>query len=232
MDPPPVPGARRELTSRNQPWAQHFARQVAGTGLTPNAISLLSLLFSAAAAGALATAASAAPHPGKLAICYLVAAAGIQLRLLCNLLDGMVAIECGKKSATGGLYNEAPDRLADVLILVASGEMAGPLWGTTLPLGWLAAVLAVGMAYLRVLGGTLTGTQNFMGPMAKQHRMFVLTVACLAGAASAWVTGPEAPARHLRPAALHVIVFGSALTCVRRLREISRLLKAGAAPAS
>lgn len=46
--------------------------------------------------------------------------AGIQLRLLCNLFDGMVAIEGGKKSDVGSLYNEFPDRIADSLLIVAA----------------------------------------------------------------------------------------------------------------
>jgi phosphatidylglycerophosphate synthase len=42
-------------------------------------------------------------------------AACIQLRLLCNLLDCMVAIEGGKSAPTGALFNEMPDRFADPL---------------------------------------------------------------------------------------------------------------------
>ena len=230
MESSPAPGARRELRSRTRPWARGLARHTAATGLTPNAISLLSLVFSVVAAAGLLSAVRPGVTPGTAAGCYLLAAAGIQLRLLCNLLDGMVAIECGKKSATGGLYNEAPDRLADVILLVAAGWTAGPLWGTPLPLGWLAAMLAVGMAYVRVLGGTLTGTQNFMGPMAKQHRMFLLTLACLAGVFfSVESPGINQAEAHLWPAVMHLITAGSLWTCWRRLREIARLLKAGAA---
>ena len=49
-------------------------------------------------------------------------------------------------------------------------------------LGWCAAVLAVLTAYVRVLGGSLGVTQHFIGPMAKQHRMFTLTIATLLSA--------------------------------------------------
>ncbi len=52
---------------------------------------------------------------------WLGAALGIQLRLVCNLIDGMVAIEGGMKSPVGGLYNEVPDRIADPLLLIAAG---------------------------------------------------------------------------------------------------------------
>lgn len=56
------------------------------------------------------------------------------------------------------------------LILVAAGYAAGIAW-----LGWLAALLAVTTAYVRLLGGSLAVPQDFGGVMAKQHRMAVLT---------------------------------------------------------
>ena len=68
---------------------------------------------------------------GRLAIlgtgwlALIATAACVQLRLVCNLLDGMVAIEGGKSTATGALFNEIPDRLADPLFLVPLGYAAG-----------------------------------------------------------------------------------------------------------
>ena len=94
--------------------------------------------------------------------------------MLCNLLDGMVAIEGSKSTATGALFNEIPDRLADPLFLVPLGYASGYPW-----LGWLAALLAVLTAYVRVLGGTLGQPQDFDGILPKQRRMAVLTGALL-----------------------------------------------------
>ncbi len=34
--------------------------------------------------------------------------AGIQLRLLCNMLDGMIAVDTNHRTKTGELYNEIP----------------------------------------------------------------------------------------------------------------------------
>ena len=42
----------------------------------------------------------------------------MQLRLLCNMMDGLVAVEGGLKSKAGDLFNEAPDRIEDVILLV------------------------------------------------------------------------------------------------------------------
>jgi phosphatidylglycerophosphate synthase len=60
---------------------------------------------------------------------------GIQLRLLCNLLDGMVAIEGGFKTKTGEIFNELPDRLSDALILIGAAYSV-PTVAATHDLGW------------------------------------------------------------------------------------------------
>ena len=93
---------------------------------------------------------------------FIATAACVQLRLLCNLLDGMVAIEGGKSTSTGALFNEIPDRIADPLFLVPLGYAVGYWW-----LGWLAALLAVLTAYVRVLGGALGQQQDFGGLLPK-----------------------------------------------------------------
>lgn len=148
---------------------------------------------------------------------YLAAALLIQLRLLCNVVDGLVAIEGGKKSPTGALYNEVPDRIADSLIIVGAGYGAG------LPeVGWLAALLAVGTAYIRAMGGALGFEQEFLGPMAKPHRMAVLTAGCLLGAVESLVAGTG----YALKAALVVVAAGSAVTCWIRLRAIAGKLRA------
>ena len=43
-------------------------------------------------------------------IAYILFAGCVQCRLLCNLFDGMVAVEGGKRSPNGDLYNDMPDR--------------------------------------------------------------------------------------------------------------------------
>jgi phosphatidylglycerophosphate synthase len=224
-DPTPAgQGARRYLKTREKPWAQALAAWVCKLGITPNAISVASMVFSLIGAVCLMTASEACCKWGATLI-WLGAAACIQLRLLCNLLDGMVAIEGGKKSAVGGLYNEVPDRIADPLLLMAAGycnEWIIKLWG--IPLGWVAAALSLMTAYIRVLGGTLGVTQSFMGPMAKQHRMFVLTVACFGSIAELWLRTDGKCAQEVMRAALFIIVIGSIITCWRRLKLIAQEL--------
>ena len=69
-------------------------------------------------------------HAGLL----LIAAAGfIQLRRLCNLFDGMVAVEGGFKTKSGELYNDLPDRFSGALILAGKDAGPAPDWAIRQP---------------------------------------------------------------------------------------------------
>lgn len=116
----------------------------------------------------------------------------------------MVAVEGGKKTPNGQIYNEFPDRIADSVLLIALGYASAWPW-----LGWLAALLALTTAYIRVFGGSLGHTQNFAGPMAKQHRMAILTAACLLAAVQRLIWNSHSILGY----ALILIVLGSAWTC-------------------
>jgi phosphatidylglycerophosphate synthase len=203
--------SRRPLKSRSSGWARSLAAALARSPITPNQISIASVIFAALGAAALVC----SDAPWALLACALC----IQLRLLCNLLDGMVAVEGGKGSPLGGLYNEIPDRIADSAFIVAAGYAAQVAW-----LGWCGALLAVTTAYIRALGGALGLPQDFRGPMAKPHRMAVLTVACLLGAIEAYLWH----SRYALRAALWVIAVGALLTCLTRTRAIAQALSAQA----
>lgn len=211
--------ARRELATRRASWAKSLAAALAATGATPNAVSITSTVFAAVAALGLWLA-GRADMPARTG-CLLLAAASIQLRLLCNLLDGMLALEQGLQTPTGPLYNEVPDRVSDVVILAAAGySIAGASAGVAL--GWAAAAAALFTAYVRLLGGSLVGTQDFVGPMAKPQRMFVLTVACVLASVEALAGWPAQVMR----VALIVIVCGAAATAWRRIARIAREMEA------
>ena len=199
---------RRPLATRSAGWAKALARVLVNSAITPNQISVISIVFALIGAGLLLYWPTA---PG-----FVLAALCVQLRLLCNLLDGMVAIEGGKQSPVGALYNEFPDRIADSLFLVALGHAAGYGW-----LGWLMALLAALTAYIRVTGGSLGLAQDFRGPQAKPHRMAVMTAALLLGAGELALRGTF----WALLAASIVITIGTALTCVTRTRAIARQLR-------
>jgi phosphatidylglycerophosphate synthase len=211
---------RRPLKTRGRAWAKALARWLSMRAVAPNTISALSLV-PATGAGTCFLLLPHSAHP--LQVLLLLLAAGlIQLRLLANMLDGLVAVEGGRKTATGDVFNEVPDRVADVLILAPAGYALTWLGPLGITLGWLVAVLAVLSAYVRVFGGSLGFEQSFMGPMAKQHRMALLTLTCLASVVE--VTAVDYRGRVLSLGLL-IIGLGTALTIIRRLGLITRLLQ-------
>jgi len=210
---------RRQLKTRGRAWPSAIARALARAGVTPNQVSLTGIVFAAIAGHVFRLAGS--PDPTPTSLWLIVGALGIQLRLLCNLLDGLLAIEGGLKTKTGELYNEIPDRLADILILVGAGfAVREHPWG--MPLAIAATILAVLTAYVRLLGGSLGLVQDFSGPMAKQHRMFTLTLGALGAAGEHLVRGTM----WTLMAALAVIALGSLFTFGRRTARIAAQLRA------
>lgn len=224
---PPDPTGRRPLKSRGVPFFKRLAARLVRAGVSPNAISFASIVFAALAGLALAATGmrewDVVPLPANtMWLFWIVAAVFIQLRLIANLLDGMVAIEGYKGGATGDLWNEAPDRVADAAILIGAGFAAGshPF------LGFGAALVAFFVAYVRALGASLGAGQCFLGPQAKPHRMAVLTVACVASAVM-----PQIPGMPLSwiVLALWIVIVGGAITAWRRLAFIARFLRTGKA---
>ena len=206
--------ARRPLKSRSAGWAGGLSRALLRAGVRPNQVSVASAVFALGSAGCLL-------YGGRMLPMWLVwvlAAVGIQLRLICNLMDGMLAVEGGLKTANGDLFNEFPDRVADVAILAALGLAGGSQLSATL--GWLAACGALMTACVRMHGASLTGTHDFRGPMAKPHRMALATVICLVMAGLSFTTVDVPVVTWV----LGVMVAGIFLTLVRRLRALSHAL--------
>jgi len=198
--------ARRPVAARGNVLIQKLASRLAASPVTPNQISLASVLFSALAAWTL--------H-WRDGVGDLLAIVFIQARLICNVVDGLVAVEGGKKSALGPMFNEFPDRVSDSLVLAAAGyACALPGWG------WLAALLAVLTAYVRVFGGAMGFAQDFGGPMPKQTRMHVISAGCFFGFLESLATHTHYGLR----IAVVVVAVGSAITCATRTWAITRLM--------
>jgi phosphatidylglycerophosphate synthase len=220
--------SRRPLKSRGTGWARAAAAGLARMGATPDLISASSLLFAAVGFAAFWQSADAA-GPGR-AGWLLLAGLTVQLRLLANLLDGMVAVEHGRGGALGPIWNELPDRVADALFLIGAGYALRHYDPTVGPvLGWSAAVLAVLTAYVRELGHALTGVVDFAGPGAKPHRMAALTAGCVLSAIGA-VALPDWD-RGVLWLALAVVVLLTAVTVLRRAARLAARLK-GSAPSA
>lgn len=217
------PDARRPIKSRASGWAQSAARLLLRLNFSPNGVSVASVIF----AGLAASCIYCSPYLSNTPWLWLAAAICIQLRLICNLLDGMLAVEGGLGTANGDLYNETPDRIADILILAAAGYCCQHPLAVTL--GWGAASSAVLTAYIRMHGASLTGSHDFCGPMAKPHRMAAMTVVCLLMAIThALVKTDKATAcgEDILFGALALIAATTFFTFLRRLFRLSQKLTA------
>lgn len=199
---------RRPIKTRSANWAKNITNKLVARDISPNQISMASIVFALLGAMAISL------DTGFFA--SLICIAGIQLRLLCNLFDGMVAIEGGKKSELGAVYNEFPDRIADSVLIVALGYAAG--WSD---LGWFAALAAAMTAYVRVFAGSVGMQQRFIGPMAKQHRMAVMTGSLLLNIVEAGVWGTH----YALSAGVMVIAAGSVITCFTRTQLLAQDLQ-------
>jgi phosphatidylglycerophosphate synthase len=210
---------RRPLKTRDRGWAKALASLLVRWRVQPNVISICSIVF-ALGAGVLLIASRDADGVNRVVL-LIAAAACIQLRLLCNLFDGMVAVEGKMASKTGDIFNELPDRIADPLIIVPAGYAIIRFYSLGPTLGWLAGLLAVMTAYVRVLAGSVRAKQDFVGPMAKQHRMATMTIAILIDAIAGYLRFRD----YALMLALITIILGTIITMIRRTRRIAAELE-------
>ena len=213
-----APVHRRPIWARQTAWASSLAQFLLRLGLRPNQVSVSSLVFSVGAACCLA----ALPHAGTSGRLGLPVTAilFIGLRGLCNLLDGMMAVEGGFRTRSGEVFNELPDRFSDTVTLLGLG-FASSHFGIEASLGWAAAVLAAIVAFTRVLGVQAGAGAYFCGPMAKTARMVVVVVACVGMVLEAAAGLPlRTPA-----VGLCIVVLGCCATIARRSALIVRELE-------
>jgi phosphatidylglycerophosphate synthase len=210
---------RRPIATRNRKWAQWSTAWLASRNVSPNAISVAGVCACIIGGIALGLTSIA-----DYRILWVIAALGAQLRLTANMLDGMVAIASSRTTKAGELYNEVPDRISDAAVFIG----AGYAWGGDITLGYIATILAIFTAYVRAAGKIAGAPNEFCGPMAKQHRMLVITLICVYAAITPpswqiitfndWQIG-------LMTLGLVVIVVGCAVTVIRRLSRIAHALK-------
>ena len=154
MDDRYTPLERRPIASREHRVSRAVAKTLAGIGVEANWISIAGMLGGIAAGGAFALTPTAY---GPQRLWWIAGALLIQIRLLGNMFDGMVAIERGTASARGELYNEVPDRVSDSAIFIGLGYAAD----SAAALGYLAACASLFAAYVRAVGKAAGAHQEF-----------------------------------------------------------------------
>src|SRR5215471_11917231 len=211
---------RRPIATRNRKWAQSVTMWLASRNVSPNAISIAGMC--ACIVSRLALGLTSVEYNRMF---WVIAAFGAQLRLTANMLDGMVARASGRASKVGELYNEVPDRVSDAAVFIG----AGYAWGGNVSLGYIATILAIFTAYVRAAGKIAGAPNEFCGPMAKQHRMFVITLVCVYATITprSWqIVTFKYSQIGLMSLGLVVIVVGCVITVIRRLNRITHALGA------
>ena len=199
---------RRPIQSRNTRWAETVAQFLVNLGLSPNTISILGML-AAVAAGVTFASTDVSAGSAQRAL-WLIGGILCQVRLLCNMFDGMVAVKRGVASPKGELYNEVPDRVSDAAVLVGLGYSAGG----DIAIGYLAALVSVFVAYVRAAAKSIGAPNDFCGPMAKPQRMALATVLAVYMAFSpvSWRLPWGEPT-----GVLVIVIVGGIVTALRRL---------------
>src|SRR5207253_839812 len=197
-----------QMFRRTGHWATNLCVRL---GISPDAISYLSIL--AALAAALCFWKS-----GKNAWLLIIAPLFCYLRLWFNMLDGMVAVAAGKASRRGEILNDLPDRVSDVIIFVgvAHSGLMNPIFG------YWAAIAALLTAYVGLFGQALGVQREFGGIMSKPWRMVALHI-------GAWLTfflsGQPFASLTVLDWTCFVVIAGCVQTIVLRLKRITAALQ-------
>jgi len=129
--------------------------------LSPNAVSVSSLVPSALAAGAL--------WAGWWPLVVL----GIAGRMVLTVMDGLIAEAYNKKTRIGPYLNRLPQEIGDAMLFLALLAWADPAWvALLLASAWLVNVLGV-------LPGVAGGSPQPVGPAGQPDRIAIVLVAAI-----------------------------------------------------
>lgn len=190
-----------QLKPQFQQLLQPLMRALVRCRVTPNQITLATMLLSVAYGAALAM------QPQRAGL-WAGLAGFLLLRMALNAIDGMLANATGQKTRLGTLLNEICDQVSDVaLYLPFMLVLHAPL----VVLALAAALLA---EFAGVLALSVGAARRFDGPMGKSDRAFWFG---LLGLLVAWGAAPL-----LLNGVLALVLALSAWTVVNRLRQALR----------
>jgi CDP-diacylglycerol--glycerol-3-phosphate 3-phosphatidyltransferase len=162
-----------DIKPRFQALLKPFVSRLARRGVTPNQITGLALVLSAAVGGLLLA------LPGQRWLLVLLAVA-LFVRMALNAIDGMLARDHDLTSRFGALFNEVADVVSDAVLYL-------PLAAALLPFGVSAAAI-IGFAvsgiiaeFAGAIAPMVGAARRYDGPMGKSDR------ALLAGGAAVWL---------------------------------------------
>lgn len=144
---------------------QPLVKGLAACGITPNQVTISTLLVSIAVAALLWQCA-------ETPTVWWVFPLWMLLRMAFNALDGMLAVYRQQQTKLGALLNEMADVLSDIALYLPLFAVPGlaPYWVLLLLLG---AVLS---EFAGVLALQIGAARRFDGPMGKSDRAFWLSL--------------------------------------------------------
>lgn len=144
-------------------------RRLAGTGITPNQVTLATILLSLAGGGCVL----ALPDEGwPLLLVPLV----LSLRVAFNHVDGMLACEHDMRTPLGAMLNELADVISDAALYLPLALVPG------VPAVLLVPVVVLGILaeMIGVVATVIGADRREDGPMSKKPRGLVIGGAALA----------------------------------------------------
>ena len=137
-------------------------------GVTPNSITIFSVLFSFLLSYFFWNAANNNSF-------YLIVALGLIFRMMLNALDGMMASTYHLQSKLGEVLNEIGDVLSDAAIYFPLIL----LLDLRIELSILFIILSLVNEFCGILSKVISGKRRYDGPMGKSDRAFLIGVICL-----------------------------------------------------
>lgn len=198
---PPNPSPLRDRLRRilARLFEDPVARFLRAVGLSPNAVTLLGLAVTAAAAHL-----ASRGH-------FLWAGLVLLLASAMDMLDGALARLTGKASKFGAALDSVTDRLAEAVVflgLLVHFVWTGDHLGAFLSFG--ATVTSFLVSYIRARGEGLGVTMKESGLVTRTERVIIMVFGLLTG----WVT-----------AALVIILAASALSALQRMYHLWKAAK-------
>ncbi len=179
---------------------QPLVKGLAAAGITPNQVTISTLLVSIAVAALLWQCA-------ETPTVWWVFPLWMLLRMALNALDGMLAVWQQQQSKLGALLNEMADVLSDIALYL-------PLFAVTVLAHYWVLLLLLGSVlteFAGILALQIGASRRFDGPMGKSDRAFWLSLLAIGMAL-------ELDYRLLN-SLLALIGMLTLLTCVNRLAK-------------
>lgn len=183
---------------------------LAKLGVTPNMVTLTSLLLASIAGFALANG------------LFFVSTFIFALTVFCDIIDGNLARKTGLTTRGGAFLDSFMDRLAEGVLFLGIAYYGGGNWVTVVAVA--ALILSYAVSYARARGESL-GVNVKVGFAQRPVRMFILTFSILFAGLSAWA-GKDVLALQLLGGGSGIIAIIAGQTAFIRVRHVMKHLDA------